>query len=78
MERDRLYAIVNVKLEKLVHGTLTGSRGSGGSKRTLEPAVLGSYSKPISRITYQKMSKQGTDSPSKLQNSASEYPKFLK
>lgn len=30
---------------------LTLSLGFGGSKRTDEPAVLGSYLKPISRIT---------------------------
>jgi hypothetical protein len=55
----RLWKVMDYKIDLVVRmaksaektGKLALSSGLGGSKRTDEPAVLGSYSKPISRMT---------------------------
>lgn len=52
VESYGLFVATNVSSAILLENSrLTGSFGLGGSKRTLDPAVLGTYAKPISVIS---------------------------
>lgn len=59
MEGDGLKGCGDGQRKRIIFSEqLTGSSLLGGSKRTLEPAVVGSYEKPISRINYPYTSEQ--------------------